>query len=302
MQHVARRAGVSTATVSYVLNATPGQTITEATRARVLDAAADLHYVLHSPGRVLRQGTSRTVIADVGSLDQSGPTLGRLLRGMSDELRRHDHALLITVGGDGHRDEILGTIAPRAVFDFTRVTFGTTLDDVISGTFEGVHVGYPYQSLIQLRHLAERGHTRIATVLPSGPLTDMATLRLRHWAEAATRLAVPRPLPVRLSSTDPSRTLRGALIDGGCTAVAAYDDATAVQVISVLGEIGLRCPDDVAVMGFDDAAISALWRPAITTLRVDAPQYGRRAAQIALGLEPDAWTTPPSRVVARASA
>lgn len=301
MKDVAQRAGVSTATVSYVLNATSGQTITESTRARVLAAAAASNYVLHSPGRVLRQGSSRIVIADIGGLDRNGSTLSRLLRGMSDELRRHDHALVITVSGDGHRDDVAGTIAPRAVFDMSRVTFGTPLDDVISGEFEGIHAGYPYQSLIQLRHLAERGHTRIATVLPATPLTDMTTLRQRHWLGAARRLGLPTPLAVRLPRGSASRVVNESIVAAGCTAVAAYDDATAITVLQAAADLGLRAPDDLAVIGFDDSPVGALWRPGVTTIRIDAQHYGRRAALIALDTDPGEWVTPPSSVIARES-
>lgn len=302
MRDVAAKAGVSAATVSYVLNATAGQTITEQTRRRVMEAASALRYVPHSPGRALREGRSRAVVVDVGELDQNGPTLGGLLHAMSEELRRHDHSLVVTIGGDAHSEELLGTIAPAAVIDLTRVTFGTPLDDTISGEADGIHAGYPFQSLTQLRHLVTRGHTRIATVIPSRPLNALTRSRLQHWALAARELGIRHPVAVRLGQSGHAGAVRTQIVDRGCTAVAAYDDTTAVQVITALQDLDVRCPEEVAVIGFDDADFAAVWRPALTTVRVDAAAYGRRAARIALGLEPEAWTSPPSRVIVRASA
>lgn len=299
MADVARRAGVSTATVSYVLNATAGQTITEATRKRVFDAAAAVAYVPHSPGRALREGHSRTVIAEIGDLDQGGPTLSRVLRAMSVELHMHDHSLLVTVGGDGRRAELLGTVMPVAVVDFARVTTGTELDDEVSGLSDGRHVGYPYQSLIQLRHLVERGHVNIATVIPAAPQRTMTDVRVRHWQTAARELGIPALRSVRLHVRDGAHSLVRELLALGVTAVAAYDDATALAVLAALHDHSLRSPADLAVIGFDDSPYGALWRPALSTVRVDAERYGWRAARSALGLPLDDWTTDPSVVVAR---
>ncbi len=298
---VAAHAGVSTATVSYVLNETPGQSIPVATRRRVLDAVAAVGYVPSPAGRALQRGHSRAVIVDVGDMEQSGPTLGRLLRGMSDELRKHEHVLLITVGGDAHSAHVRSEVSARSVLDLSTLTLGPASSDVISGVIDGTHAGFAYQSLIQLRYLRERGHRNIAFVLSAGP--DAATVRTRreHVTAAARELGLPLPPTVRLARDGSAARALERLLETGVTAVAAYDDATALRLMSAVHVSGGRCPDDLAVMSFDDSEAGALWTPALSTLRINAEEYGRRAARLALGRELGPWATAPTAVIHRGS-
>lgn len=66
--------------------------------------------------------------------------------------------------------------------------------------------------------------------------------------------------------------------------------------------MGLRAPQDLAVIGFDQGAAGRLWRPSLTTVRIDGAAYGRRAARVVLGLPVDEWESAPSEVVVRESA
>ena len=166
IRDVATAAGVSTATVSYVLNDTPGQTITEATRARVRRVADELGYTPLGVARTLRAGLSRVVLLNTGSL-VPGNSLQKLVKGMSDELRVHDHVLLVSADPDGIDAAVRAAVSPRAVLDITKVTSGEEADDPISGVTQGYHVGMSFQTLTQLRHLAERGHRHIAFALPA---------------------------------------------------------------------------------------------------------------------------------------
>jgi len=63
--------------------------------------------------------------------------------------------------------------------------------------------------------------------------------------------------------------------------------------------IGYRAPADLAVMGFDEGRHAALWDPPLSTVRIDAIGYGRRAARISLGLDPGSWAETPSEVIVR---
>ena len=86
------------------------------------------------------------------------------------------------------------------------------------------------------------------------------------------------------------------------TAVLACNDDLALVTLAAMRAIGLRAPEDLAVIGFDDTPHGALFSPALTTVHIDAEAIGRVAARHALGL-PAADTTPePARVIVRQSA
>jgi DNA-binding LacI/PurR family transcriptional regulator len=86
------------------------------------------------------------------------------------------------------------------------------------------------------------------------------------------------------------------------TAVAAFDDETALRLLSAMADRGLTAPADIAVIGFDDTGHGEFWRPALTTVRIDAEAYGRRAARAALGLPIGDTPPAPSVVVIRTTA
>ncbi|NLU84836.1 LacI family DNA-binding transcriptional regulator [Rhodococcus sp. HNM0569] len=293
IRDVADAAGVSTATVSYVLNETPGQTITDATRDRVRQAALRLGYTPHGVARTLREGRSRIVLLEVGSLT-AGTSLDDFVSGMADELRRHDHVLLVTPGGADA--SVLAAVSPRAVVDLTTVATGSEHDDPISGRTQGSHVGLAFHAVTQLRHLAERGHRRIAFALPSYDGGALANTRLAHARRAAAELGLP-PLEV-LHAADSVRRL---IEDTDVTAVAAFDDDTALAVLAAMRADGYHAPDDLAVLGFDETRHAALCEPRLSTVRIDASAYGKRAARISLDLDPGTWEQPPSEVVVGAT-
>ena len=86
------------------------------------------------------------------------------------------------------------------------------------------------------------------------------------------------------------------------SAFACYDDDVALAALSALSDLSVRVPDDIAVIGFDEGTHGRYWRPSLTTVRIDAEGYGRRAARVALGIEPGPWVDAPSEVVVRESA
>lgn len=295
IREVAALAGVSTATVSYVLNDTPGQTITDATRARVRQAADELGYTPHGVARTLRAGRSRIVLLGTDSL-VAGNSLDRLIAGMSAELRMHDHALLVTTGGID--DSLLALVSPRAVIDLTKVTLGTEADDPISGVTRGHHVGMSFHTLVQLSHLAERGHRHIAFAFPAEGAEALGRTRLAHMERVARDLGLPPLRELPLPPLDATTEVVGHLVEHtDVTAVAAFDDDTALTVLTAMRRIGYLAPADLAVMGFDEGRHAALWDPPLSTVRIDATGYGRRAARIALGLDPGIWAETPSEVI-----
>jgi len=304
LRDVAAAAGVSTATVSYVLNGTPGQSIRPQTQERVRRAADALGYVPHRVARTLREGRSRIVLLNVGDL--LGSSMTSVIRGMTEELRQHGYTLLVTTDEPGFSPELTSAVAPRAALDLTVVTTGDEDDDAVSGVVAGYHAGFAYHSITQLRHLAEQGHDRVAFAAPAGARAPLARTRLDHARRAARELGLTPLVAAEVSTAagDPHRVeaIRRLVEDDRVSAVAAYDDDVALAALTAAAELGYRVPEDLAVIGFDEGRYGHLWKPALTTVRIDAASYGRRAARLVLGMPAPEWTHPPSEVVVRESA
>jgi DNA-binding LacI/PurR family transcriptional regulator len=302
LRDVAAAAGVSRALAGFVLGDDHGKSIPEATRERVRAAARSLGYVPHGIARALREGSSRVVVLSIDPSLESNYSR-TFARGLNDELAAHGHLLLVLHEHSVPVPErqILDTIAPRAVIKLpgNYLAPGHELDD---GGWEG---GFAANILVQVRYLADRGHTGIALALPDGD-PPLGPVRVRFAREAAARIGIPAP-PVlvvprsRPAAVEAVRDFRAA--HGSVTAVAAYDDDTALRVLAAMRALGLATPDDLAVIGFDDTEFGALVDPALTTVHVDAGEHGRKAAREVLGLDAGSLTRfTPGRVIIRQSA
>ena len=302
MRDVATASGVSPATVSFVLNGVANQTISPATRERVERAARELAYVPHGIAKALREGSSRIVLL---TLDPAfgGAGSDEYIRGLDAELGRHGYTLLVRHGQTTRRSlaALVDAVSPKAVIDLAAVyTSGDpTADD------GGWVNGLPAHTAVQLRHLADAGHRRIAVALPDdAALARLAGVRLQSAREAAPALGldlvesltVPADVPGTVAAL---RDLLAAQPD--LTAVAAFDDGVALRVLAALAELGLRAPGDIAVIGFNDTEYGAVSAPTLTSVHIDAAAFGHLAARRALGLEADVVPAT-ARIVRRASA
>ena len=196
---------------------------------------------------------------------------------------------------------MLDAIAPRAVLRFGEPYLtGHELDDSGGGWKDGLaaHVA------AQLGCLAGRGHTRVALALPARE-TPLRDVRLRFAGQAAGMLGI---VPVTAFAVPVSRTAAADSLsqfraaNGAVTAVAAFDDDTALRVLVAARDLGLAVPGDLAVIGFDENEYGALATPALTTVHIDAEAHGRQAARAILGLDAGGLTPAPGRVVVRESA
>ncbi|MER7687019.1 LacI family DNA-binding transcriptional regulator [Streptomyces sp. NPDC097610] len=201
MSDVATASGVSRATVSFVLNNDPNQTIPPTTSERVRQAARDLGYIPHG----IAGNYSRSCI-----------------RGLDDELAAHDHVLLVRHdhGAPHSTQQVLDVIAPRAV------------------------LGFAANAALQIRHLADRGHTHFATGLPDhdSPLLEVRPRPARETVNTLevaplTSFVVPRP---RTAGTVAVRTFLAA--HGTVTTVAAFDDDIALRTLTALHDRDLPYP------------------------------------------------------------
>ncbi|WP_232014274.1 LacI family DNA-binding transcriptional regulator [Cellulomonas fimi] len=307
---VARESGVSRTTVSYVLNAKDGVVITDATRQRVLDAAARLGYTPSAAARTLRSGRSDLVLCVLPDWTV-GPVIDTLIDHLTTALAEHGLSVLVHSGrGKGSLADLWRAVTPCAVlglapFDEADThamrqagipVVGTALDEDPHPEIFSV----PQADIggLQVEHLAERGHRVLAYAAPSDDrLAAFADRRLAGARAVCERLGLPEPrvAPVDLdvaSAVAAVRQWRSG--DDPVTAVAAYNDEVALAVLAGLRAEGLRVPDDVAVIGVDDISAARLAAPALTTVwqAIDAQaSYLAASVLTALGLAHD----PPQR-------
>ncbi|MFD5223036.1 LacI family DNA-binding transcriptional regulator [Streptomyces tendae] len=298
---MAAASGVSRATVSFVLNDDPHQTISAATRDRVKQTARKLGYVPHGVARALREGSSRVVVLNIDA-GLEGHYSRSYIQGLDAELAAHDHVLLVRHGRHTPQStqQVLDVIAPRAVIRFgeTYLT-GRELDDLGGGWRDGLAA----HAAMQLRHLVESGHSVVAVALPDTE-SPLAATRLKFTGHAARNLGIQVP---RTFVTPCERSACAEAVDAflsgapEVTAFAGFNDDVALRVLMALRDLGRRVPDDVAVIGFDDNGYGAYTTPGLTSVHVDAEAHGRLSARLALNLDTDGLRPPPARVVVRES-
>lgn len=278
---VARLAGVSRATVSYVLNDTPHQTISAATRGRVLEAAGHLGYAPSAAARALRTGRSDVVLCLLPDWP-IGPEIGALLGNLSTELARTGLTFVAHPGNQADRPsaDLWKAITPAAVLAFTDFTpteiatmraAGVALVVGLLGrsTSPRRELEVPQQHIgrLQAEHLATAGHTRIGYAYPDD-------VRVRIFAEprlAGARQAAATELSVRTVPLDPPAA--AAAVQQwhaeGVTAICAYNDDVALAVLAGMRRLGLQAPGDLAVIGVDNIPAARLAAPALTTVTTD---------------------------------
>ncbi|MDP9794150.1 DNA-binding LacI/PurR family transcriptional regulator [Catenuloplanes nepalensis] len=287
---VARHAGVSHQTVSRMLK---GERVKPPTRVRVETAIAELGYKPNPTARALATNTSKRIGAFVYELHEMGPS--QIVQGAADEARRAGY-VLDTVALDPRDDaaithaiELLGqqqlagvlalapTLRMAAALDATDFQIPIVVDT------EPLYDGTPAtESLnvvgarLALDHLHGLGHRRIAHI--AGPAEWISAF---NRSAAYDRFVVEHGLPRITTVSDgwsPADGYQAALRlppDSGVTALFVANDQMALGVLRALWERGVRVPDDISVVGFDDIAEAGYTIPPLSTVRLLFPAQGR---------------------------
>ncbi len=330
---VARRAGVSRATVSYVVNDRPDKTISAGTRRRVLDAVRELGYVPSATAAALSAGRSRIVVLlediHVPAEGEAVIALGSVSGVLRNALAREVHAwgmTLVAAGSDTSLTGLLRHLEPALVISLAPLTGQDTeaLDragcrHVSAGHRDDVGAVHPAAfvasgaSRLQVDHLVAHGHRRLAylsTDIPAVAGLERARRQAAHAACAELDLpplAEHRIGPLGSHCLTELEPLLRAWVDDGVTAVACFNDLHAVLVLVAARHLGLAVPGDLAVIGIDDDPVASLADPPLTTVAFDMVAFARYLAargRAALDGEvapplPDATTL--AHVVERAS-
>ncbi|MGW0711637.1 LacI family DNA-binding transcriptional regulator [Streptomyces sp. NPDC002643] len=286
---VARAAGVSRTTVSFVLNDKPGLSIPEETRRRVMDAARELDYRPHAAARALRVGRSDIALLALPDLP-IGPGISRFIEELAAALAAHGLSLVTHLEGAHGRPlaEVCTAIDASAVLGLHPFDTETAQELRRAGAQVVLPTAEPASRTpttavgrLQAEYLLRRGHQRLGYALPDDPaLGDWADERLDGVAHTCTanHLAPPVALTVALDP-DEAATVVDVWRRQRVTAVCAYNDEVALAVLAGLHHHGLRAPEDMAVIGADDIPAGRVAVPPLTTLRYDLARIGRERAQ-----------------------
>ncbi|MGC8780499.1 MAG: LacI family DNA-binding transcriptional regulator [Anaerolineae bacterium] len=313
---VAKRAGVSPVTVSRVLN--NASNVNPETRARVMDAIHELGYVPNVAARSLRSKRMHSLALILPDITNSFWTT--VARGVEDAAQAHGYAVLLCntdenlakqagylrlvasqrVDGviiapcDGDPDHVASLRErdmPTVVID--RQVAGWEVDRVRGDSLSGAYA--------LVRHLIGLGHVQIAMI--SGPCgTSTADERVAGYrlALAEAGLSVDERLvrrgEFRISS---GAQMTRAIFQAGLrpTAIFAANNALAMGVIDAAGELGLRIPQDLALVCFDDLANSSRLFPFLTVAVQPAYEIGLKAAQLLLGRIETRGAEPPREII-----
>lgn len=299
LKELARHLDLSPSTVSVVLNNVPGRSISEATRARIREAAQRLQYRPSLLARSLRQQQTQTIgvlLPEVGEGYHA-----QVLSGVANELERNQYSYLIAQ----HRHdparvtEYIEMLVSRGAEGF--VTIDTHLSQslhvpvvAVAGhkriaDVTNVVLNHEHAARLTLRHLHELGHTEIAVIKGQEHSSDTAT-RWKSTLAAAQEfnIQVPKALVMQLdrdvTSPEIAYSQVQKLLRTGrrFSAIVCFNDIAALGAIRALNDVGLRIPADVSVVGFDDIAVAVFATPSITTIRQPLQQMGETAARVLL--------------------
>lgn len=298
IEDVAQYAGVSTATVSRALRGLPN--VSEATRQRVLQAAAELDYTMSPSASRLASGTTRSVAVVAPYLGRW--FFGQVLDGIEAVLRDAGYdMLLFSIPDQASRSDFFTRMPLKRQVDGVVVLtlpldqeeehklrrLGLpigTVGDAMSGA---QHVGIDDEAAAQMatNHLLNLGHARIATIGGGDETTARFTVPLKRMAGfrlamSAAGLDVPPAYEATADFTvaggDAAMVALMTLPEPP-TAVFAQSDEMAAGAVMALRRMGLSCPEDVSIIGFDNHEIAQIIN--LTTVSQPVGEQGRIAAR-----------------------
>ncbi|WP_312072839.1 HTH-type transcriptional regulator GalR [Atlantibacter sp.] len=303
IKDVARLAGVSVATVSRVINASPKAS--DASRAAVQSAMEQLNYHPNANARALAQQTTETIGLVVG--DVSDPFFGAMVKAVEQVAYHTGNFLLI---GNGYHNEqkerqaieqlirhrcaslvVHAKMLPDSelILLLKQIPGMVLINRIVPG-FEDrcVALDDRYGAWLATRHLIQQGHTRIGYICSTHSISD-AEDRLQGYYDALKEHGLPiNDRLVTFAEPDESggEQAMTELLGRGkqFTAVACYNDSMAAGAMGVLNDNGIDVPSEISLIGFDDILISRYVRPRLTTVRYPIVTMATQAAELALSL------------------
>jgi LacI family transcriptional regulator len=294
---VARRANVSVATISRVLN--NSSLVARETRDRIQRIADELKYVPNASARGL--STKRSEMIGLLLPDMFGEFFSEVIRGADQTAQEHHYHLLVS-SSHNNREEIEAAIrlmrgrVDGLVIMSPHIDARTLNENLPHGlpvvllncsvkddAFDSLNIdgyGGAYQ---MVRHLLEHNHRRIAIIKGTEHNLD-AEERLRGYRKALQRSSLTPDSALEFGGnfTEASGydAVHAMLAAGPkATAIFASNDSMAIGALSALREAGVQVPGEIAIAGFDDVPIAAYVTPSLTSVRADISNLGALAMQ-----------------------
>lgn len=301
---VARRANVSTATVSRCLNS-PDRVV-GTTRERVLQAVRDLGYAPNFAARVLAARQTNTVGAIIPTMENA--VFARGIQAFQEELVRHGKTLLVASSAykaDLEAEQVRALVARGAdallligydrspeLYDFLSKR---TVPTLVAWSYElgreQPAIGFDNRAAMAdlTRLVIARGHRNIACVSAPTAFNDRARGRVEGIRQAMAEAGLDASgLPVvetPYGIENGEAAFRQVMADApDTTVVMCVNDVLAIGALRAAREMGLHVPSDISITGFDDIDLAMLAEPALTTVHVPHREMGRRAASMLIGM------------------
>lgn len=302
---IAREVGVSRATVGFVLNSTPGQTISEVTQEKVLAAARRLGYRPHLAAQALASGRNRIILLVLPDwpIDYS---MRRHVDEASTALDQAGYSLVtMTPHAGGKARPLWETLQPDVVMGM--LPFDQEQFDEIRASGVAAVIPQPTEPTesdeqpfsfsqgprLQVEHLVERDRRRLAYAASADPrLAELVTSRYELALATARQQGIADVAHSPVDAENVREVVAG-WHQSGVTGIVAYNDDVAALVVGAALREGIAVPGDIAVIGHDDAPISSVFVPSISTVHIDDEGLGRYFADLALAAA--AGEAPPRR-------
>lgn len=298
---VARLAGVSHQTVSRVLNGLPN--VRPATQERVEKAMAQLRYSPSPAARALVTRRTRTIGLITPAAVDYGPSSIAMHFNLAARAARYSVDTVSTVDGDAAAvrasveallrqrvDAVVIVVTDTAVLELVRgLDLAIPLVAAASSSRRGPHfvsIDQYRGARAAVRHLAERGYTRIVHVAGPSRAADAAE-RVRGWRDEliARGLGIAEPEYGDWTAASGYRIGVDLEVPPG-TGIFVGNDQMAIGLMSALRRRGIKVPDDVSIVGFDDIPEAGYLDPPLTTVRQDFEALGKMMMQkVLVGLE-----------------
>jgi len=306
---VARLAGVSRTTVSFVLNNVVGMQISDETRRRVLQAAEELGYVPDAAAQALASGRSKTIgllLARRPHVIAADMFLTQILEVLVREFAQQGMRLMLEVVEDyENRESYLKLVRSNSIDGI--LYSGPRSDDaalssliehhvptVVMGMVPGscyysVDINNREAAFQAVKHLLWLGHTRIACLTNAKPFYTAAADRLQGYRDALASVGIPVDQDlIQYGDFDPESGFfhMKYLLDANPppTAVFVASDVVAYGAMAAIRERGMRIPEDIALVGFDDVPLSRYLDPPLTTVQLPVVDLAHRAGEMLVSL------------------
>lgn len=317
LEQIAKLSGVSRSTVSRVVNNDPN--VNAVTREKVMQVVRRVNYVPNAAARGLAAGRTHVIglVIPMGvSTLFTDPYFPLLIQGASSACNAHDYSVMLWLAEPEYERRQIRQIMYSGLIDGVIIASMLTNDSLVQALIDGalpfMLVGrHPTDSRVNyvdadnvngardaIRHLLRMGRTRIGLI--NGPMNMIAGAdRLAGYTQALRergQLVQPEMITDGGFSEAGGYLAMQQLLPRQPDAVFAASDAMAIGALRVLHEAGLRVPEDVALIGFDDMPFAARSDPPLTTIRQPTYRMGGLAVETLLDLieHPD---SPPHHIV-----